>query len=115
MQVEFDCAFGMCRSRLYCTAGNRHNSNNNNNNNKFDETTDHITRISTFPILAKEHYIKGLDTVCAGLHFNMCKDMGVKLGSEHWYEHVPKLLETGHEGKANILWNKTSANRQNRP
>jgi hypothetical protein len=32
--------------------------------------------------------------------------MGVKLDKEHWYEHVPKLLETGHEGKATILWNK---------
>ena len=28
-----------------------------------------------------------------------------KLDSERWYEHVPKLLDTGHEGKTTILWN----------
>ena len=45
-------------------------------------------------------------TVCAELHFNKCKEMGVKLDNEQWYERIPKLLETGHEGKAAILWNK---------
>ena len=67
-------------------------------------TTDHI--ISTFPILAKERYIKRHDTVCAELHCNICKEIGVKLDKERWYEHASKLLETSHEGKATVLWNK---------
>ena len=29
----------------------------------------------------------------------------VKLGSEHWYELVPKMVETIHEGKVIMLWN----------
>ena len=43
------------------------------------------------------------DTVCAELHCNICKEMGVKLYNEHWYDHVPKLVETGHEGKVTVL------------
>jgi len=27
----------------------------------------------------------------------------VKLENEHWYEHVPTLVETRHEGKLTIL------------
>jgi hypothetical protein len=26
-----------------------------------------------------------------------------KLDYEHWYEHVPELIETGHESEVNIL------------
>jgi len=44
---------------------------------KFDETVEHI--ISSFPILAKEQYIKRHDIVCAELHFNICKEIGVKI------------------------------------
>jgi len=36
--------------------------------------------------------------------------MGVKLDNERWYEHVPKLLETGHKGKVTILWKKQVQN-----
>ena len=43
--------------------------------------------------------------MCAHQHFTMRKEMGVMLDSELWYEHVPKLLGTGHEVKATILWN----------
>jgi len=43
----------------------------------FYETIDHI--ISGYPILAKEQYIKRHDRVCAQLHFNICKETGVKL------------------------------------
>jgi hypothetical protein len=32
--------------------------------------------------------------------------MRVKLYIEHWYEHVPKVVETNEEGKVTILWNK---------
>jgi adenosylcobinamide amidohydrolase len=54
---------------------------------QFDETIEHI--ISACPILAKEQYIKRHDRVCAQLHFNICKETGVKLDKKHWYEHVP--------------------------
>jgi hypothetical protein len=40
----------------------------------------------------------------AVLDFNTCKEVGVKLGNEHWYKHVPKSIQTSHEGKVTILW-----------
>ena len=43
----------------------------------FNETTEYI--ISACPLLAKERYIKRNDRVCAQLHFNLCKETGVKL------------------------------------
>jgi len=43
--------------------------------------------------------------VCAQLHFNICKETGVQLTKKHWYEHVPKSVETGQGGNVNILWN----------
>ena len=39
-------------------------------------------------------------TVCVQLHFNICKEIGVKLENKHWYDHVPKSVKTSHE-----LWN----------
>jgi len=57
---------------------------------QFDETVEHI--ISACPILAKEQYIKRHNKVCAQLHFNMCKEIGVKLNNKHWYDHVPRLV-----------------------
>ena len=59
---------------------------------------DHV--ISACPILAKEQYIKGHDRVCAKLHFNICKEI-----DKQRYDHVPKLVETCHEGKVTIVWN----------
>ena len=44
---------------------------------QLDEAVDHI--ISACPILAKEQYIKRHDRVCAQLHYNICKEAGVKL------------------------------------
>jgi hypothetical protein len=38
-----------------------------------------INIISACPILAKEEYIKIHDRMCAQLHFNICKETGVKL------------------------------------
>jgi hypothetical protein len=70
---------------------------------QFDETTEHT--ISSCPVLAKEQYIKRHDRVCAQLHFNICKETGVKLDTKHWYEHVPKSIETSQGGKVTILWN----------
>ena len=27
------------------------------------------------------------------------------MGKKHWYEHVPKLVETSQGGKVTVLWN----------
>jgi hypothetical protein len=43
--------------------------------------------------------------VCAQLHFNIHKEIGVKLDKTHWYEHVPNSVETSQGGKVTILWN----------
>jgi hypothetical protein len=43
--------------------------------------------------------------VCAQLHFNICKETGIKLNKKHRYEHVPKSVETSQGGKVTILWN----------
>jgi hypothetical protein len=43
--------------------------------------------------------------MCAQLHFNICKETGVKLDKKHWYEHVPKSIETSQGGRVTILWN----------
>jgi len=42
--------------------------------------------------------------VCPQLHFNVCKEIGVQLQTEHWYNNVPKSVETSQEGKVTILW-----------
>ena len=41
----------------------------------------------------------------AQLHFNICKETGVQLDQKHWYEYVPKSVETSQGGKVTILWN----------
>jgi len=44
--------------------------------------------------------------VCAQIHLNICKETGVQLeDKKHWYEHVPKSVETSQGGKVTILWN----------
>ena len=50
-------------------------------------------------------YIKRHDRVCAQLHFNICRETGIQLDKTHWYEHVPKSVETSQRGKVTILWN----------
>jgi len=32
-------------------------------------------------------------------------NIGVKLDNQYWYGHLPKSVETSHEGKVSILWN----------
>jgi len=76
---------------------------------QFDEKVEHIT--SSCPVPAKEQYIKRLDTVCAELLFNICKVIGVKLNNEHWYDNLPKSVETGHKSK--VTMELSSANQQN--
>jgi len=61
--------------------------------------------ISPCPVLAKEQYINRHDTVCAQTHFNICKEIGVKLDNKHWYDYVPKSFITSHQGNVTILWN----------
>ena len=61
--------------------------------------------MSSCPILAKEKCIKRYDRVRAQLHFNVCKEIGVKLDNKHWYSYVPKAFETSHECKVTILGN----------
>ena len=48
---------------------------------QFDDTVEHVMSART--VLAKEHYIKRHDTVYAELHFNICKEIGVKLDNNH--------------------------------
>ena len=55
--------------------------------------------------MEKEQYINRLDRVCALLHSKICKEIGAKLGDEHCYDRVPKLVERSHEGKVITLWN----------
>ena len=43
--------------------------------------------------------------MCAQLHFNICKETGVQLDKKHWYEHVPKSVETSQGNKVTVLWN----------
>jgi hypothetical protein len=59
---------------------------------------------SASPILATEQYILRHDRVCAELHCKICKEIGGKLDNK-CYDHVPKSVETSHEGKVTILWN----------
>jgi hypothetical protein len=66
--------------------------------------------ISVCPILAKEQYTKRHDRVCAQLHFNICKEIGVKLDNKNWYDHVPKSVATSYEGKVYHITEPTSAN-----
>jgi len=53
---------------------------------QFDETLEHIIYIS-IPV-GKRTIHKRHDTVYAQLHFNICKERGVKLDDEHWHDHV---------------------------
>jgi hypothetical protein len=40
----------------------------------------------------------------------MFKETGVQLDKKHWYEHVPKSVETSRGGKVTILWNQQVQN-----
>jgi hypothetical protein len=61
-------------------------------------------------ILAKEQYIKRHDSVYAQLHFNICKETGVKLDNEHWYKNAPKLVKSP-EYKITMLLNQVQTDR----
>jgi len=53
--------------------------------------------------------------VCAQLHFNTCKETGVQLDKKHWYEHVPKPVETYQGNKVAIMWNQHVQNDRTLP
>ena len=61
--------------------------------------------IAARQILTKEQYIHRHNSVCARLHFNIRKEIEVKLDNKHWYDHVPKSVGKSHEGKVTVLWN----------
>jgi len=42
---------------------------------------------------------------CAERDINLREKIGVKLDNEHWYQHAPQSVHTGHSGKVTILWN----------
>ena len=43
-------------------------------------------------------------TECAlNLHSDTGNEIGVKLDNRHWYDPVPKSVETSHEGGVTVL------------
>ena len=59
---------------------------------QFGETVDNIVRMFN---IGKEQYMT----------FNIYKEIELKLDTEHWYEHAPKLVKTNHASTVTILWN----------
>jgi hypothetical protein len=57
-------------------------------------------------VLNVEQYMKMNEWLCAQLHFNVWKELGVKLANKHRYEYVPKFTQISREIKINILWNR---------
>ena len=43
--------------------------------------------------------------MCTTTLHNIYKETEVQLHKKHWYEHVPKSVETSQGFKVNILWN----------
>jgi len=41
--------------------------------------------------------------MCAKVHFNTRKEIGIKLDNKHRYEYAPKLVVTSREIKVNII------------
>lgn len=66
--------------------------------------------ISACQLLVNEQYVRRLDRACAQLHFNFCKEGGIKLEKEYWYEHFRKTLEASHEINVAILCNQQMKN-----
>jgi hypothetical protein len=55
--------------------------------------------------LQKNNTKRDMIRVCTELHFNLCKEIGVKLNNKNYYDHVPKSVKTSHESKVTILRN----------
>ena len=73
---------------LYSCSSSSSSSNNNNNNNN------------------NKQYIKR-DTIQCVLNYTSpdVRKQGYIWTKKHWYEHVPKSVETGQGGNLTILWN----------
>jgi hypothetical protein len=54
--------------------------------------------------------MKKHDRVSSQPRFNVCKETMVQLDKNHWYEHVPKSVETAQVSKVTILWNQQVQN-----
>jgi hypothetical protein len=72
---------------------------------QYDETWEHNT--SAHPTATNEKHIRTYrdKIVCAQLHFIKCMRISIKLENKHWYDHIQRLADTSHGGKATILWN----------
>ena len=66
------------------------------NANYANNLTRQKTTLSARPIMAKEQHIKRYDTVCAQQHFNICRDIKVKLAvttGMSMYQNEQKQVE----------------------
>lgn len=63
----------------------------------------------------KEEHLKTCDIAYGQLHFTMRKELGVNLDKEHWYEHVPKSIDTSCESKVSVLQNQQVKTDRNIP
>ena len=59
---------------------------------QFDETIDHI--ISACPIMAKEQHTKDTTECLPNYTSTYARKQGYNWTKKHWYEHVPKSVET---------------------
>jgi len=64
-----------------------------------------IIIITAYPILAKEQYIKVTIECVHNYTSTYVRKQGYNWTKKHWYEHVPKSVETGQGGNVTILWN----------
>ena len=78
-----------------------------------NETVDHI--ISACPILAKEQYVQRHDEVSAQIHFNICKEIGVKLDKKTLVRTCTKLSSNKSRRQGDYTVEPASANGQNYP
>jgi hypothetical protein len=54
------------------------------------------------PSTGKRTIQKRHDKMCAQLYCNLRKEIRVELNDEDWYDHVPKSVETRHEGRVTV-------------
>ena len=67
---------------------------------QFDETIDYI--IPACPMMAKEQYIKDMIECVHNYTSTYARKQGHNWTKKHWYEHVPKSVETSQGGKVTI-------------
>jgi len=63
-------------------------------------------------MLAKEQYIKRQDSVFVHNYTSTyARKQRYNWTKKHWYEHVPKSVETSQRGKVTVLWNQVQTDR----